>query len=598
MSVDDPIFQEVFHAIEEGDRARARDLLTRLLRTDKNNPDCWLWMSAVVDTSKERIYCLKEVLRLDPANAAARRGLILLGAAPRDPDLVVPLQNQRRAWQTPIARQSDLPPVSWKRIALYAGAGVAALALILVAVFGSQLVRKNASLRPTISYLPGVNVTATREITAEITRSGAENLPTAPWDTLSATYTPTPAAGRTPHPLTEAYSLAVRAMERQDWGRVETYIQQALEADPNSPDLYYLLGETYRSAGKLNEALTAYNNALEISNTYAPVYLGRALVYAHMEAASEQDVRNDLETALQLDSSLGEASLELARLDLAAGEPAAALEFLEKAAQTLPDSPLLFLYRAQAELALGEDAGAALADAQQAVERDVTRVDAYLTLGQAYQAAGDLEASIEPLEIYARYAPAVDGAVYRGLGSAYAAGGANAQALKAFDQALDLNARDIAALTLRGALYAQSEDWPAARADYETALKLQPTSFEIAAALSRVYLAQEAYGEAYTQLNKSEAYAESDAQLAELYYLRAQAVEPLSVPAAIRDWESLLALPAEAAPADWLVTAEEHLSRLWTPTPTITRTSTVQTSATRTPAARTPARTPTPTRKP
>jgi hypothetical protein len=117
MSVDHPMFQEVFHAIEAGDRVRARDLLTRLLRTDKNNPDCWLWMSAVVDTPKERIYCLKEVLRLDPANQAARRGLVILGAAPADPALQVPLSAQRRNWQTPIgfaAGAMEAPGALWR----------------------------------------------------------------------------------------------------------------------------------------------------------------------------------------------------------------------------------------------------------------------------------------------------------------------------------------------------------------------------------------------------------------------------------------------------------------------------------------------------
>jgi tetratricopeptide (TPR) repeat protein len=601
MSVDHPMFQEVFHAIEAGDRVRARDLLTRLLRTDKNNPDCWLWMSAVVDTPKERIYCLKEVLRLDPANQAARRGLVILGAAPADPALHVPLSAQRRNWQTPIARPADLPPMQWKRLALYGGAGAAALGLILFAVFGAQLVRsRDTALRPTISFRPADNITATPAETAQVTAGSQNGLPTAPWEALAATYTATPAAGLTPHPLTEAYSLAVRAMQRQDWGRVETYLQQAIQTEPGAADLYYLLAETYRLTGRSNEALSAYNDALAASPLYAPAFLGRALVYEQMEAPSEKDIRNDLDKALELDPALGPAALELARLDLAAGDLDSAQTNLDQAAETLPDSPLLYLYRAQLELARGEDPSAALEDARAALERDVTDLDAYLTVGLAYQANDDLKASIDPLTIYIRYAPSVDAAVYRRLGDAYAQTGQDEEAREAYDQALALSTHDIPSLVGRAELSVSQEDWNAAQKDYEAALKLQPTSFEIAAALCRVYLEQEAYGKAYTQLNKSEQYAADDAQKAELYYLRALAVEPLSVPAAIRDWESLQGLPAADVPADWLDTAALHLAALWTPTPTVTVTP--QPKASAQPAATltqtSAGKTPTPTRKP
>ena len=77
---EDVMLQEAISAIRQGQRIRARDLLTRLLRTNQTNPEYWLWMSAVVDTSKEQVYCLQSALKLDPSNQAAKEGLILLGA--------------------------------------------------------------------------------------------------------------------------------------------------------------------------------------------------------------------------------------------------------------------------------------------------------------------------------------------------------------------------------------------------------------------------------------------------------------------------------------------------------------------------------------
>ena len=77
MAEDDAVFQEAVEALREGKKARARELLTGLLKTDQNNATYWVWMSAAMETPKERIYCLQTALKLDPENAAAKRGLRL-----------------------------------------------------------------------------------------------------------------------------------------------------------------------------------------------------------------------------------------------------------------------------------------------------------------------------------------------------------------------------------------------------------------------------------------------------------------------------------------------------------------------------------------
>ena len=79
------MLQEAIDAIRQGQRRRARDLLTRLLRADQSNPEYWLWMSSVVDSLKERKYCLEMVLRVDPDNRQARQGLVMMGAVPPPP---------------------------------------------------------------------------------------------------------------------------------------------------------------------------------------------------------------------------------------------------------------------------------------------------------------------------------------------------------------------------------------------------------------------------------------------------------------------------------------------------------------------------------
>jgi len=74
------MFNEAVQAVKAGQRKRAKDLLTRLLKTEPNNAEHWIWMSAVVETEKEQIFCLQKAYKLDAASMAARRGLVLLGA--------------------------------------------------------------------------------------------------------------------------------------------------------------------------------------------------------------------------------------------------------------------------------------------------------------------------------------------------------------------------------------------------------------------------------------------------------------------------------------------------------------------------------------
>ena len=62
-------------AATTGNRVLARELLQRVVDADENNVQGWLWLSGVVNTLEDREVCLANVLTLDPANEAARKGL-------------------------------------------------------------------------------------------------------------------------------------------------------------------------------------------------------------------------------------------------------------------------------------------------------------------------------------------------------------------------------------------------------------------------------------------------------------------------------------------------------------------------------------------
>ena len=86
---------------------RARDLLTRLLRADAPTTQYWLWMSSVVETPKEQIYCLQSILKVDPNNKAAKQGLVLLGAMAPETE-IKPAPPVRRRWHVDVQEVKDV----------------------------------------------------------------------------------------------------------------------------------------------------------------------------------------------------------------------------------------------------------------------------------------------------------------------------------------------------------------------------------------------------------------------------------------------------------------------------------------------------------
>jgi hypothetical protein len=70
------VLDEAIAAARGGDRTKAKDKLTRYLRYDQKNEHAWLWMSAVVESDRERVFCLNNEdrqARPGPAGRAASR---------------------------------------------------------------------------------------------------------------------------------------------------------------------------------------------------------------------------------------------------------------------------------------------------------------------------------------------------------------------------------------------------------------------------------------------------------------------------------------------------------------------------------------------
>lgn len=579
------MFGEALSAAQSGQRARALDLLTRLI---KLRPDCaeyWVWMSAVVSTPKERVYCLKEALRFDPQNAAAQRGLTLIGALEPNPELVVPAALQKRDWQLKAYGASEGLPgnkhLSARQVAMIGAAAVVVIALIGVALISTYAQPGKRTARPAY-YLPSSTAVSAGEATA-VPAAQSTGTPGSLASLMDVNYTPTPLYVNTPHSASEAFRIGQRAYQRGEWSNALNYFEQALAVEPDAVDILYTIGECYRQQGDFEEALENYDAALEKKVNFAPAHLGRARALLTQNPNSRDAVLEELETAIEQDPNLGEAYLELAGLQVSMLEPQAALRTLKTAEQRLPDSALVFLYRAEAYLAM-DNPEQALRNARLANQMDVTLLPAYRMIGETLQAGGELQASIDPLNTYLYYAPE-DAEAWAWLAKAQYDADDGKAALRSLEKSLDLDDRQIEGRMMRALLLLEDGQAEEALKDYEAVLRADPQSFEANMGIAQALMALKYPGDAYQQIESAKRLAASDQQKAEWQYRRALSLDALGeVEVALRDYRSVAGLPKGTVEAEWQAHALSRIAALDKSTPTPTRpvrTKTPQPSPTR-----------------
>jgi len=587
-TAEEKMFQEAVDAINEGNKVRGKDLLTRLIKQDQDNAEYWLWMSAVVDSTKERRYCLNQSIKFDPDNQMARRGLILLGDLPPDESLIIPYEAQKRKWQLPPLTPLEKPQakIPWLKVGLTSLGLFAAVVLIIMAINSNRLWTFRArNLLAMGTAIPTPTYPASATPTITMTPRIIE--PTAPWDILQSTYTPTPLYVYTPHPIIEAFSIAMRNYQENDWNEAIKFFTQAIQTKKDAPDLYYYLGEACLRNGEIEKARSAYEESIKVDADFAPGYYGRAKINFLRDETVIEAI-DDLLISIELDPDYGEAYLSLVQSYLKEEDIDKARELIVEIERLLPESPLFDL--ANGRIALSEnDFNMAINYAENALEKDLTLLEAYKFLGEVYQASGNAKASLDPLLIYSRYNTASDLQADILLANAYAANNNYDEAIKLLDAILNRDRMYYEGFMQRGLIYTAMDEFTKAYADYASAFKLVPKSFDACITLSEANFPLNKPGNAYQQASDCQKLAKNDQELARMYFVRAIALEALKNDVAKRDWERMLELDPEAILPEWKATAEFYLNQYYTatPTPSETPTSTV-TTRTITPTSKIP----------
>ena len=601
---------EAIAAARAGDRSHARELLSKLLRADSANPECWIWMSSVVDSEREKIYCLESALKIDPSNRSALRGLLILGARnPAEGELASAMKIARRQTAaTAIARPARgggfrFP---WRALVLVVLGlfAVAAVYQILVLISGPARIILAPVLAPATTPTqtpapPSITPTVTLTPIPLETRILRTPIPSELAGTplaffVESTTTPTQMLAYTPRPEYEAYGAGIAAMGRGDYEQAVEYFQQVLDLEPEAVDAYYFLGEANRALGFPGEAVKAYDQAVLLNAEFGPAYLGRART---VQAIRPDSIAPDYAKAIEVDPLLLEAYFDSADYYAGRRQWEKVDELMTQAIDAGLTAPEIYVRRALA-LVNRTFYSAALQSAIEGSANDPTLLLGYLALGQAYVENGLYNAALWPLQTYLLYAPDDPvGHVY--MARAHLGVNQFDSAFASANRALELNERLSMAFVVRGYVKNSRGEYQAALDDFAQALRFGRSSWDIQYGTARSYYGLKEMAAAFEAANTALGDAINDEKdplirdqkKGEAYALLGMIFEDTDPPRledALSNWYLLLTV--ENARPETKALAQSHIAELTGEGPT--RTPTLSPTPSLTPEA---SATPTPT---
>lgn len=75
------------------------------------------------------------------------------------------------------------------------------------------------------------------------------------------------------------FELGMKSMQRQSYRAAKAYFTQAIESDPENPEIYYYRSRSSFMLDRLEDTLADLEKALALNPDYAPAYVGFGTVY-------------------------------------------------------------------------------------------------------------------------------------------------------------------------------------------------------------------------------------------------------------------------------------------------------------------------------
>ena len=254
------LFKQGIAATREKRRREARSCLQQVLALDPLNEEAWLWLARIATDPRSISAYYSQVLAINPKNLRARAGLRAARATPEKTGNLSPASSIAERRSVALSPPAS-PATSLRSRGILFGWVVLVLALVLV-VSGQ-----------------------------------ATGLGQAAWDQWIATSTPTPTAtpGPTPTPTNEQlmaplWSRLHTAWEQQAWSYVIELLDQIRGIDPVDADAeeklfaaHFNFATQFVKDDQLEEAITHFNQALQLRPEYLPAQEAQELAVAYLK---------------------------------------------------------------------------------------------------------------------------------------------------------------------------------------------------------------------------------------------------------------------------------------------------------------------------
>jgi len=280
-------------------------------------------------------------------------------------------------------------------------------------------------------------------------------------------------------------------------------LTQAIDQDPENPDLYFARADQYYQEQGFDEAIRDLDKALSMDSTNAE-YL-HLLADTYLDYYKSKKALETMEQVVEYHPQRIPSLLKLSEFQLILQQYEESMRTLDQVLQIDPQESEAYFMFGMNFKEMG-DTARAISSFQSAVDNNPKLIDAWIELGQLHaglgneiagqyfdsairidpenvtvkhakayylQEKGDLEGSLALFREIIRQDPQYEDAYYNS-GLLYLDLDSVLQAHEQFDMALQVNPVHIRAYYYRGVASEMMGNLPAARDDYEQALRLAP----------------------------------------------------------------------------------------------------------------------------
>ena len=292
-----------------GDMKKATSLLVESVKLNPNSDQAWLWLGNCLTSLKEREYCYKRALAINPGSAEAKQQLGRLTApipTSTTPPVEKPIQvkpvpqkTESKAAISPAAENPHPEGKSYTR--LFASLTGFILGLVIFGGILAFIVNNGSFARRTMPF-------------AAVLWTPTHTLTTSPTPTRKIVHTPTQTPTVIPSPtiLTYTqrmelanpfYSEGFKQYYDGKWAESILAWDEVIKLVPEDHIAYRMRGDAYMELlnnqrvlqeyiANLEHALSDYDSAIAIESTNGDYYLAR--YHAYSALASIQETRVDL----------------------------------------------------------------------------------------------------------------------------------------------------------------------------------------------------------------------------------------------------------------------------------------------------------------